>query len=101
MSIAEILTEIFGETVFRYGGDEFAVVSFEGAESVAEKMALVNRRLKERNTEYVLQTCAGVYRNEGQDDERKVFELADAALYDAKQHGKARAVIYGGGDQCR
>lgn len=95
VSIADILTEMFGETVFRYGGDEFAVVSFEDAKSVAEKMEQINHRLKERNTEYVLQTCAGVYRSEGQYDERKIFELADAALYDAKQHGKARAVIYG------
>ena len=94
VSIADILTGIFGETVFRYGGDEFAVVSFEDADSVAEKLALVNCRLKERNTEYVLQTCAGVYRNESQDNERKVFEFADAALYEAKQNGKARAVIY-------
>ncbi|MGN1100624.1 MAG: GGDEF domain-containing protein [Huintestinicola sp.] len=95
ISIAEILKDIFGEHVFRYGGDEFAVISFENAEVTAEKMALVNRRLKERNTEYLLQTCSGVYYNEQEDDERRIFERADSALYEAKQNGKARSVIYG------
>ena len=37
---------------------------------------------------------AGVYRRQEQDDERRVFELADSALYQAKQNGRARAVIY-------
>ena len=50
--IANVLTEFFGEHVFRYGGDEFAVVSFEDAGPVAEKMALVNLRLKEKSAEY-------------------------------------------------
>lgn len=94
MLIANILTEIFGEHVFRYGGDEFAVISFEDAKSVAEKMKLVNLKLKERNTDYVMQICSGVYYNEKQDDERKIFEFADSALYEAKQTGKARSVIY-------
>lgn len=80
--------------MFRYGGDEFAVISFEDAQSVAEKFALVNLRLKEEVKEYALQTCAGVYHKQERDDERRIFELADSALYEAKQTGKARAVIF-------
>lgn len=94
MYIANVLTEFFGENVFRYGGDEFAVISFEDAGLVAEKMGLVNLRLKEKRAEYALQVCAGVYRNTAQDDERQIFELADSALYEAKHTGKARCVIY-------
>ena len=92
--IANVLTDFFGKDVFRYGGDEFAVISFEDAGLVAEKMALVNLRPKENSTEYVLQVCAGVYQNTAQDDERRIFELADSALYEAKQTGKAHSVIY-------
>ncbi|MGN0438335.1 MAG: GGDEF domain-containing protein [Lachnospiraceae bacterium] len=94
IEIANTLVELFGEHVFRYGGDEFAIVSFESAETVAKKLETVNQRLKIRNTSYQLQTCAGVYQNKETDDERKIFELADAALYHAKHQGKARAVIY-------
>lgn len=63
-------------------------------------MALVNLRLRENSAEYVLQLCAGVYQNEAQDDERRIFELADSALYEAKQTGKARFVIYRAPDGC-
>lgn len=95
MFIANVLTEFFGKGVFRYGGDEFAIISFEDAGHVAEKMELINLRLKENSTEYVLQICSGVYQNADQDDERRIYELADAALYAAKQSGKARSVVYG------
>ena len=93
--IANILTDIFGKNVYRYGGDEFAVISFENSHSVAEKMSFVNLRLKDEAKEYVLQTCSGVYYRQEQDEERRVFECADLALYEAKHNGKARSVIYG------
>lgn len=93
--IANTLTDIFGQNVFRYGGDEFAVISFEDSQSVAEKFLQLNLRLKEEVTEYVLQTCSGVYHRREQDDDRQVFEFADSALYEAKQNGKACTVIYG------
>ncbi|MGN0981340.1 MAG: GGDEF domain-containing protein [Candidatus Limivicinus sp.] len=99
--ISQILTDIFGETVFRYGGDEFAVISFEDSQSVAEKFLLVNLRLKEEVVGYVLQICSGVYQKREQDDERRVFEFADSALYEAKQNGKACTVIYSDAPQQR
>ena len=94
MFIANVLTEFFGKDVFRYGGDEFAIISFEDAGHVAEKMELINLRLKENNRKYVLQLCSGVYQNADQDEGRRIFELADSALYAAKQSGKARSVVY-------
>ena len=92
--IASLLTSIFGEHVFRYGGDEFAVVSYEDPGIVVDKMILVNQRLKEKNKEYSLQLCAGIYYFSQKTDEKIIFECADKALYEAKQNGKARAVVY-------
>ena len=95
MHIANVLTEFFGKGVFRYGGDEFAIISFEDAGHVAKKLGLINHRLRENNAKYPLQICSGVYQNADQDDGQRIYELADAALYAAKQSGKARTVIYG------
>lgn len=94
LHIADILTEIFGKNVFRYGGDEFAVISFENADTVLEKMILINQQLAGHKSEYALQICAGVYYHADHQSGNKIFEFADSALYNAKQHGKARAVIY-------
>lgn len=93
--ISKTLTGFFGQWVYRYGGDEFAVISLEDAPAVAEKISRVNDLLNRECSAYPLHTCAGVYRRQPQDDERQVFERADSALYDAKHSGKARAVIYG------
>lgn len=97
--IARILTDSFGQNIFRYGGDEFALISFEDAQRVAEKMAHVNLRLKEEVTEYALQICSGIYQKQAQDNEHRVYKFADYALYEAKQNGKARTVIYGDASQ--
>lgn len=94
VNLASVLKESFGNNVFRYGGDEFAVVSFEKAEIVAEEFERINEKLKEKVTQYKLQICAGVYYSESDQDERRIFEHADTALYEAKHQGKARAVVY-------
>lgn len=94
MRIAGLLSDIFGQHVFRYGGDEFAVISFEDAGSVVKKFTQLNLLLTQDGKPYTLQTCAGVYPRQARDNERQVFEHADSALYEAKQQGKARAVIY-------
>lgn len=92
--IASLLTGVFGAHVFRYGGDEFAVISYEDAESAAEKITKVNQTLKANKKEYVLQVCAGIYSNDRKEDLKKMFSYADQALYEAKQNGKGYAAIY-------
>lgn len=94
VQIAEMLRDNFGDMVFRYGGDEFAVVSFEMPETVLEKMIQINRSLLKNNEKYRLQVCTGIYRQDGMQDRRTVFSSADQALYVAKQNGKAKGVIF-------
>lgn len=92
--IAGLLQSSFGDTVFRYGGDEFAVISTQMPKLVQEKMDGINRELLENNTKYRLQICAGIYHHDGLLDNKTVFASADQALYTAKQSGKARSVIF-------
>ncbi|MGN0160907.1 MAG: GGDEF domain-containing protein [Lachnospiraceae bacterium] len=94
VQIADLLKQNFGDTVFRYGGDEFAVVSFEMPETVLEKMMKMNQNLLKNNKKYRLQVCMGIYRQDGMKDSRTVFSSADQALYMAKQDGKAKGVIF-------
>lgn len=94
IEMSRILSEIFGENVFRYGGDEFVVLSFENEKIVKEKMEAVNLRLEKWEAKYSLQISAGICRNEDKLPEQKLLEYADEALYEAKQRGKARIMIY-------
>lgn len=94
IEIAEVLSRTFGRTVYRYGGDEFAVVSFEDPDVVAKKINSINRILKEKKTSFQLQISCGIVQNNGLLNEQQIFEYADDALYQAKNQGKACAVVY-------
>ena len=91
--IAQFLKDEF-EHVFRYGGDDFAIVSFDNAETVKAKLENVNARLKESEKEYLLQLSVGIFVSDSKINDRKVFELADDALYLAKNSDKSKISIY-------
>ena len=91
--LADSLSSAFGDRVFRYGGDEFAIVSFEGTEEVARKIAGINETLGSLENRFILALSAGICLVEDEPDEKKIFEKADAALYQAKQEGKSKSVI--------
>lgn len=92
--ISDTLEQLFGSEVFRYGGDEFAVISFASPDVTARKMDELNARLRQAGGTYLLKTCAGLYYTEQENNVNLIFERADQALYEAKRSGKGRAVIY-------
>lgn len=93
--IASMLSKAFGENVFRYGGDEFAVVSFLTQHEVSQIICSINEELKKNQGEFLLQMCAGIFQCDRNNDERQIFELADKALYQAKNTGKSKVIVYG------
>lgn len=93
ISLTRILSDSFGGNVYRYGGDEFAIITTQDGPSAQKKLEQVNESLRSRNTEYLLQICAGIYECAGEKESCRIFERADSALYTAKKEGKARAVI--------
>jgi len=86
------------DLLFRYGGEEFVVLTShtdeEGAnllaERIRENIASI-RSVRGRSIE--LTASLGVARLASSDDEQGLFKRADAALYEAKQKGRNRSVL--------
>ncbi len=88
------------DLVFRYGGDEFAVIlqnaSREDALQVAERvLSNVNRSVDGLTTFMKATVSVGIaVLDEEFTAKNKFLEAADKALYEAKRLGKNRAVIH-------
>lgn len=77
------------DTLARYGGEEFAVLlphsDVEGAQAVVERLLAV--------VPFGQTASAGIAVWDGTESEDELLARADAALYDAKHAGRARALI--------
>ncbi|MCI5744792.1 MAG: GGDEF domain-containing protein [Erysipelotrichaceae bacterium] len=93
-NIAKTLSSLFSNQVFRYGGDEFAIISFDSVESVIERLNIANQILMKNNKEVNLQLSAGIYVNNKTMPANYVYDFADKALYFAKESGKGCFYIY-------
>jgi diguanylate cyclase (GGDEF)-like protein/PAS domain S-box-containing protein len=90
-----------GDTVARFGGDEFVVLC-EGlndqgdAELVAERVrALVDRRYEVEDAEIFMTVSTGIaYTEDPEATPEDLIRDADAAMYQAKGGGRARAVVF-------
>ena len=93
-----------GDTVIRYGGEEFAVIlpkaGQEAAKSIAERIRrqFESKKLTLRDTNQKIgQMTAsfGVAEYRSGDDAELLVQRADAKLYDAKSGGRNRVAAYG------
>ncbi len=92
--VAELLQEAFGPHIYRFGGDEFAVICNLDKKTAAEKMAAVNQRLVRQSRGVDLHLSAGIYQTDPKDQPGTVFMRADDSLYRAKRSGKNRVSFY-------
>ena len=89
-----------GDTVARFGGDEFAVLAEDvgnerGATRVAERIAEALARpfiLRER--EHFVSASVGIAIGEGKEAPEALIRDADSALYRAKEHGRGGYEIF-------
>ncbi len=84
------------DQVFRYGGDEFALLlpntTFVGARTVAEKVQAALRTINDPSDMPVELTCSigmAVYPKDGEDGQQIIL-AADRACYASKRAGRAR-----------
>ncbi len=83
----------------RYGGEEFAVIvpdeTAEGAAVLAERYrgAIAELRFTAADEEFSITASFGVAEAAGADSPEALIELADNALYQAKENGRNQVVI--------
>lgn len=96
-----------GDTVIRYGGEEFAIIlpmtDQDAAKLVAERVrrAFESKKLTIRETNQKvgqLTASFGVAQFRSGDDVDTLVQRADAKLYDAKSAGRNRVSVYGASD---
>lgn len=95
-------TELDDESIFRYGGEEFAVLLTGADESRAREVAETIRR---KVADFVFEgeeimpgrdvtVSIGIAEKKADDSERDLIERADNALYKAKMFKKNRVEVY-------
>ena len=83
-----------GDTVARFGGDEFAVLAEDvgnerGATRIAERIAeLLSRPFILREREHFVSASVGISVGEGKEAPESLIRDADSALYRAKERGR-------------
>lgn len=95
-----------GDTVIRYGGEEFAIILPKASQTDAKTVAERIRRqieskkltIRETNQKIGQMTASfGVAEHRRGDDVEMLVQRADAKLYDAKSAGRNRVSTYGEG----
>ena len=100
--LADVLMEYCQEygDVFRYGGEEFAVISRRLSErQMAERMDRVRKVVNELKFDFMpegqLSFSCGIYEYQGDKMlAQEIFSRADRALYRAKEQGRNRCVCH-------
>jgi diguanylate cyclase (GGDEF)-like protein len=104
VTIANVIKETVSDrgVIARFGGDEFSIVlsetdqntGFNIAEEIRNNIASTPFQLGGKPHQLSASLGVATYPNEGISTEKDLLAKADKALYDAKQQGRNRVVLY-------
>lgn len=94
ITIANHLKKNFGDNVYRYGGDEFALIINKNEEEACKLINMINEELSTSTQDMDIHISAGIYRPKSGDKAIDIFMKTDKALYEAKTTGKKTCRVY-------
>lgn len=94
VAIAELIQREFGKDCFRYGGDEFIVITTFTSKTIKDSFKQINAELKERFGKVHVSVTAGIYQIENGSSVGHIIKCVDSALYDAKNTQKGTVAVY-------
>ena len=92
--VAERLKDVFGEHCYRFGGDEFVVITALSADQAAARIGEVDQAISRAAQDTALHLSAGICSITEGSTPYEVLTHADKALYQAKKEGKACSTVY-------
>ncbi len=92
--IAELLKQYFGENCYRYGGDEYVVITDYTNDKIKYNFEVINDALAEEFKDRNIMVSAGVCNIESVSTSKDIIVKADKALYQAKLNRHGLTVIY-------
>lgn len=94
LKISEVLKKVFGNEVYRIGGDEFAILTTDKKDTIEKKTATIEKTLEKYtklDKEGVIYSCAiGIAYGDGIKTIEELKTLADEAMYENKEEYKLK-----------
>lgn len=94
MTFAELLNINFKDSAYRYGGDEFIVVTNKNKEEILQICNSINSFLEKKYPGKDVHISGGLYFANKKDSYEVFFKNADTALYEAKETRNGNIVFY-------
>ncbi|MCQ3035510.1 MAG: diguanylate cyclase [Bacilli bacterium] len=94
VKIAELIQREFGKDCFRYGGDEFIIITTFTTGTIRDSFKQINAELKEHFGEVHVSVTAGIYQIENGSSSGHIIKCVDSALYEAKNTQKGTVAVY-------